>query len=121
MAATPSEAWRADVAARDAGVDGADLDAGHGLGRSMASLIERTVQSMLETTPLRSPRQGTLPTPRTVMPSASISPTTAETLVVPISRPTTISELSKRPFIESPSRLLWGAPPSPDRPMPCPA
>ena len=39
--------------------------------------MERTVQSMLETTPLRRPRQGTLPTPRMVMPSASTSPTTA--------------------------------------------
>ena len=33
IAATPSERWRADVAAGDAGVDGADLDAGHRLGR----------------------------------------------------------------------------------------
>src|SRR5688572_4812370 len=56
-----------------------------------ASRIARTVHSMLETTPLRNPRQGTLPTPRTVMPSSSTSPTTAETLVVPRSSPTTIS------------------------------
>src|SRR5687768_8244633 len=46
---------------------------------------------MFETTPLRRPRHGTLPTPRMVMPSASTSPTTADTLVVPRSRPTTIS------------------------------
>src|SRR5688572_26551726 len=46
---------------------------------------------MLETTPLRRPRQGTLPTPSTVIPSPSTSPTTAETLVVPRSSPTTIS------------------------------
>src|SRR6187431_3320843 len=46
---------------------------------------------MLLTTPLRNPRQGTLPTPRMVMPSASTSPTTAETFVVPRSSPTTIS------------------------------
>src|SRR6478735_10051972 len=58
---------------------------------SIASRIERTVHSMLLTTPLRSPRQGTLPTPRMVMPSASTSPTTAETFVVPRSSPTTIS------------------------------
>src|SRR5690606_27261660 len=58
---------------------------------SMASRIERTVHSMLLTTPFRRPRQGTLPTPRMVMPSASTSPTTAETLVVPRSSPTTIS------------------------------
>src|SRR6185436_19002500 len=54
---------------------------------------------MFDTTPLRRPRHGTLPTPSTVMPSESTSPTTADTLVVPMSRPTTISELSKRPFI----------------------
>src|SRR4051812_47703839 len=58
---------------------------------SIASRIERTVHSILLTTPLRSPRQGTLPTPRMVMPSASTSPTTAETFVVPRSSPTTIS------------------------------
>src|SRR6186713_1511844 len=57
----------------------------------MASRMERTVHSMLLTTPLRRPRQGTLPTPRMVMPSASTSPTTAETFVVPRSSPTTIS------------------------------
>src|SRR4051794_20844129 len=70
---------------------------------SMASEMARTVQSMLETTPLRSPRQGTFPTPRMVMPSASTSPTTAETLVVPMSRPTTISVVSIRLFIRVPS------------------
>src|SRR3954466_4494650 len=58
---------------------------------STASRIERTVHSMLLTTPLRSPRHGTLPTPRMVMPSASTSPTTAVTFVVPRSSPTTIS------------------------------
>src|SRR5690606_36770573 len=58
---------------------------------SMASRMERTVHSMLLTTPFRRPRQGTLPTPRMVIPSASTSPTTAETLVVPRSSPTTIS------------------------------
>src|SRR5688500_19792793 len=68
--------------------------------------MDRTVQSMLETTPLRSPRHGTLPTPSTVMPSVSTSPTTAATLVVPMSRPTTISEVSKRPFMNSPTKLL---------------
>src|SRR3954471_18701468 len=65
--------------------------------------MDRTVQSILETTPLRSPRHGTLPTPSTVMPSESTSPTTAATLVVPMSRPTTISEVSNRPFMNSPS------------------
>src|SRR5690349_3301087 len=54
---------------------------------------------MFETTPLRRPRQGTLPTPRMVMPSESTSPTTADTLVVPMSSPTTMSALSIRPFM----------------------
>src|SRR5262249_32413066 len=58
---------------------------------SIASRIDRTVQSMLLTMPLRSPRHGTDPTPRIVIPSSAISPTTAHTLVVPMSRPTTIS------------------------------
>src|ERR1019366_436904 len=59
---------------------------------SMASLIARTVQSMLATMPLRRPRHGTVPTPRMVVPSApSTSATTAQTFVVPMSRPTTIS------------------------------
>src|SRR4051812_10097271 len=71
---------------------------------SIASEIARTVQSMFETTPLRSPRHGTLPTPRMVMPSASTSPTTADTFVVPMSRPTTISVVSIRLFMRIPAR-----------------
>src|SRR5688572_68446 len=66
--------------------------------------MDRTVQSMLETTPFRSPRQGTLPTPRIVIPSASTSPTTADTFVVPMSRPTTISVVSIRLFMRAPAR-----------------
>src|SRR5262252_8843288 len=58
---------------------------------SIASLMERTVQSMFDTMPLRRPRHGTVPTPRIVIPSSAISPTTAHTFVVPMSRPTTIS------------------------------
>ena len=58
---------------------------------SIASLIDPTVHSMLETIPLRSPLQGTDPTPRISMPCSAISPTTAHTLVVPMSSPTTIS------------------------------
>src|SRR5688572_4670544 len=46
---------------------------------------------MFETMPLRRPRHGTEPTPRMVRPSSPTSPTTAQTLVVPMSRPTTIS------------------------------
>src|SRR5690606_392818 len=61
---------------------------------SIASVMARVVQSMFDTTPLRRPRHGTLPTPRMAMPSEDTSPTTAHTLVVPMSRPTTISEES---------------------------
>src|SRR5258708_32728303 len=66
---------------------------------SIASAMARTVQSMWDTTPLRRPRQGTFPAPRIVIPSESTSPTTAQTFVVPISRPTTISVFSTRLFI----------------------
>src|SRR5579859_3448953 len=70
---------------------------------SIASLIERTVQSMLATIPLRRPRQGTVPTPRMVIPSApSTSATTAQTFVVPMSRPTTISPC------EAAVLIVWG-------------
>ena len=58
---------------------------------SIASWIEVVVHSMFDTIPLRRPRQGTVPTPRIVIPSSAISATTAHTFVVPISRPTTIS------------------------------
>src|ERR1700730_10262699 len=53
--------------------------------------MERTVQSMLLTMPFRRPRQGTDPTPRIVIQSSAISPPTAHTLGVTISRPRTIS------------------------------
>src|SRR5580704_1104577 len=70
---------------------------------SIASLIERTVQSMFATIPLRRPRQGTVPTPRIVIPSApSTSATTAQTFVVPMSRPTTISPC------EAAVLIVWG-------------
>jgi hypothetical protein len=39
-----------------------------------------------------------------VMPSASTSPTTADTFVVPMSRPTTISVVSIRLFMRIPPR-----------------
>src|SRR5579863_2710160 len=72
---------------------------------SIASLIDRTVQSILATIPLRRPRQGTIPAPRIVMPSApSTSATTAQTLVVPMSRPTTISPCEVAVLISSPDR-----------------
>ena len=52
---------RADVAAGDAGVDGADLDAGHRL-RRLDGVLDRARRSSrcCETMPLRSPRQGTV-------------------------------------------------------------
>src|SRR4051812_1103572 len=44
--------------------------------------------------PLRTPREGASPTPRIfTVPSALMSPTTAHTFEVPISRPTTICSL----------------------------
>src|SRR5580704_13614452 len=73
---------------------------------SMASLIERTVQSMLATIPLRRPRQGTMPAPRIVIPSdRSTSATTAHTFVVPISRPTTISPCEAAVLISPRNRM----------------
>src|SRR5438067_125712 len=46
---------------------------------------------MLITTPLRNPRDGCVPMPITSMPVGVISPTMQQILVVPMSRPTTIS------------------------------
>src|SRR5688572_33083089 len=51
-----------------------------------------TVESMLTTTPRRSPRDGALPTPTTSRPPPAVgAPITAQILVVPTSRPTTRS------------------------------
>src|SRR5439155_24453866 len=58
---------------------------------STARRIEATVASMLITTPLRNPRDGCVPMPITSMPVGVISPTMQQILVVPMSRPTTIS------------------------------
>src|SRR5580704_8751989 len=80
---------------------------------SIASLIDRTVQSMLATIPLRRPRQGTIPAPRIVIPSApSTSATTAQTLVVPMSRPTTISPCEGAVLISSSDRMARGGGPN---------
>ena len=58
--------------------------------RSTASSMARVVASMSMTTPLRMPEDGVLPTPAMcTSPSSSASPTTAQTLVVPMSNPTT--------------------------------
>src|ERR1700691_4428201 len=56
---------------------------------STARWIDCTVDSMLTTTPFFRPREGWLPMPMTSMvASAVISPTSASTLEVPMSRPT---------------------------------
>src|SRR5512133_3089413 len=60
---------------------------------SIARLIEATVASMLTTTPFLSPFDGCEPIPITSMPSSVISPTMAQILVVPMSRPTRMSPL----------------------------
>src|SRR5512146_204557 len=60
---------------------------------SIARLIEATVASMLTTTPLRSPFEGCVPMPMMSMPSSVTSPTMAQILVVPMSRPTRMSPL----------------------------
>src|SRR5580700_10533236 len=56
---------------------------------STARWMDCTVDSMLTTTPFFRPREGCDPRPRSsIEPSAPISPTSATTLEVPISRPT---------------------------------
>src|SRR3990172_12217808 len=53
---------------------------------STDSAIDSTVSSMLTTIPLRSPREGLIPTPTIwTSPSRSYSPTSVHTLVVPTS------------------------------------
>src|SRR5690349_17735921 len=55
----------------------------------MACLIELTVDSMLITTPLRSPLEGCVPMPTmSIWPAGVTSPTMAQILVVPMSSPT---------------------------------
>jgi hypothetical protein len=57
--------------------------------RSTASAIERTVWSMLTTTPFLSPEAGTVPWPMIVRrPSRPTSPMSAQTFDVPTSMPT---------------------------------
>src|SRR5665213_2767119 len=59
---------------------------------STARWMDCTVDSILTTTPFLRPRDGWLPRPITSMaPSAVISPTSARTLEVPMSRPTMTS------------------------------
>src|SRR5258707_11884164 len=57
---------------------------------SIARWMDCTVDSMLTTTPFFRPREGCEPRPMiSIAPSAVISPTSATTLEVPTSRPTT--------------------------------
>src|SRR5450432_3035286 len=58
----------------------------------MACLIDATVESMLTITPFFNPREGCVPIPMTSRPSGPSSPTTAAILVVPMSRPTMMSD-----------------------------
>ena len=60
---------------------------------STAFLMDSTVASMLTTTPLRSPIEGWVPMPMMLTEPPDTSPTTAQILVVPMSRPTTMSSL----------------------------
>src|SRR5258708_39207234 len=60
---------------------------------STACLIDATVESMLTMTPFFSPRDGCVPTPMmSRLPSLPISATTAAIFVVPMSRPTMMSD-----------------------------
>src|SRR5262245_47846782 len=59
----------------------------------MACRIAATVESMLTMTPFLSPRETWVPMPMTSTPSSVTSPTTAAIFVVPMSRPTMMSEL----------------------------
>ncbi len=60
---------------------------------AMAWRMAATVESMLTMTPFFNPREGWVPMPMMSRPSSVISPTTAAILVVPMSRPTMMSEL----------------------------
>ncbi|MDT4829243.1 hypothetical protein FQZ97_626580 [compost metagenome] len=61
---------------------------------STARWIDCTVDSMFTTTPFFRPRDGWVPIPTiSSWPSAAISPTSATTLEVPMSRPTIILPL----------------------------
>jgi len=57
---------------------------------STAFLMEPTVFSILMTTPLRSPCDGWVPRPMIATPWSVISPITAATFEVPISKPATM-------------------------------
>ena len=87
---------------------------------STARWIDCTVDSMLTTTPFFRPREGCEPRPITsIAPSAPISPTSATTFEVPMSRPT-IRFRSVRLAIRLPvlcMRSLAGAPAAPRQPM----
>ena len=73
---------------------------------STASAIERTVWSMLMTTPFFSPEAGTVPWPMIVRrPSRLTSPMRAQTLLVPTSMPTRTASRSTVSFVSVPCRV----------------
>src|SRR5450432_1728296 len=77
----------------------------------IACLIEATVESMLTMTPFLRPRDGWVPTPMMSRPSGPISPTTAAILVVPMSRPTMMSD-DLRGMAGTPSSWGFGGDPN---------
>ena len=92
MAATPSLRRRANVAAADARVDGPDLHAGHRL-RALDRVLDRAHRPVdVGDDPLAEAAawDDSDPEDRDAV-GASTSATTAQTFVVPMSRPTTIS------------------------------
>src|SRR5262245_14258988 len=79
--------------------------------RSTESAIERTVWSMLMTTPFLSPEAGTVPWPMIVSrPSRLTSPMRAHTLLVPTSMPTRTASRSTVSFVSDPLGLQEVAP-----------
>ena len=79
----------AHVAAGDAGVDRVDLAAGHQLGLFDRALDRLHGRLDIDHHAFLRPRDGCVPRPITsIAPSAVISPTSATTLEVPMSRPT---------------------------------
>ncbi len=77
----------------------------------IAFLMDETVLSILITTPLRKPRDGVEPIPMISISPSTCSPTMAQILVVPISRPTNILPIAviiSPPFLEG--DYIAGAP-----------
>src|SRR4029079_9795388 len=78
---------------------------------STASAMDRTVWSMLMTTPFLRPAEGTVPWPMIVSrPSRLTSPMSAQTLLVPTSMPTRTASRSTVSFVSDPLGLQEVAP-----------